>query len=124
MADEITYLSRLAVAKGPLAIQVPSTTQRITMTGDAVSDQVQDIGTTHEAIDVASAVGTEGVAYFANLDSTNSVSIGVEVAATFYPMIMLKPTETFVVRLDPTTTLYAEASATGGAALRTLVVED
>jgi hypothetical protein len=56
---------------------------------------VQDIGfAAHEAIALAGDLGTPGMAMFTNLDETNFVELGLEVAATFYPFAKLLPGET------------------------------
>lgn len=95
MADEITYSGRLKAVKGNINVLREHLNKTVTMTGDALSHQVQDIPTTASgtALDIGAAVGTEGYAMFINLDSTNFVQIGVENAGTFYPAIKLKAGE-------------------------------
>jgi hypothetical protein len=73
------------------------------------SNGVQAIGTSHEAIGITDITNL-GYAKFKNLDQTNFVEVGIDVAATFYPFIKLLPGETCVVRLSPAITLYAQAN--------------
>lgn len=111
MANEITIQASLKAVKGELNIQTPPTTvtQTIDMSGGpeyAAGGQI--IGTTHETISVGD-VGTEGWAWFKNLDSTNYVEIGVDVAASFYGVIRLNAGEWCVARLSDQT-YYARAN--------------
>ena len=62
----------------------------------------------HSAIPMA-GVGTRGFALFRNLDTTNYVDVGVDVAAAFYPFARLLPGECAVVRLG-TLAPYAKAN--------------
>lgn len=76
----------------------------------AGSEITQAIPTTAAgtAVTVAALVATAGYAYFRNLDATNFVEIGVQVAGTFYPLIKLLAGEVAVLRLA-TVTFYARA---------------
>lgn len=124
MANEITATSTLRVSNGSLVYNSPQRSNAITMSGDHYSAVGQTIGVTEEALSINADVATLGVAEFTNLDAVNSISIGVKPASTFYPLIMLKPGESYVVRIDPAATLYAIASATSGAILDHKIFED
>lgn len=124
MADEITYSISLQAIKGNLSIKRDLLRQTVDMAGDAYSAQVQSIPTTAAgtAVDVASAVGTPGYAFFRNLDDTNFIDLGVQVTATFYPFVTLKAGEGCVLRLTDTT-FHARAD-TSAVLLESVVIED
>lgn len=46
------------------------------------------------------SVTNVGVCYFRNLDATNFVEIGIDVAATFHPTAKIKPGEEWVFRFS------------------------
>ena len=69
---------------------------------------VQVIGTTHETV-AGDGVTSQGFAFFKNLDNTNFCDVGVDVAATFYPLMRIPPGESFLVKLSPSATIYAKA---------------
>ena len=69
---------------------------------------VQNVGTTHEVLGISGLLNL-GIAYFKNLDETNFVDIGVDVASTFYPLIRLLPGESTVFRFTATATPYLKA---------------
>lgn len=105
---EIQLTTRLQVAKGYLKL-TRDRIQNISMTGTRYSAGVQDIGfAAHEALTIGSDVGTAGWGEFRNLDTTNFVQIGLDVAGTFYPFAKLLPGESFPVPLA-TKDLYAKA---------------
>ena len=108
MANEITVTTNLSAVKGNLTF-TRSRTFRATWATARQDGQVQAVGTTHEAITVSGDIATLGVAYFTNLDATNFVDIGRDVAAAFVPLIRLKPGESCAVRLTPGITPYAKA---------------
>lgn len=74
-----------------------------------VSNQ-QTIGTTHEALVVSDLAGL-GYGRFINRDATNFAQVGIDVAATFYPFVYLRPgQDSGWIPLPPSgTTLYAKA---------------
>ena len=108
MADEIKVTTGLRVVKSAIEVIVSNKTTTLDMTGDAFIRNAQTVGTTHEAL-VTGDLGTAGWALFKNLDTTNYVEIGVDVAATFYPVVKLLAGESCVFRLS-TLTLYARAN--------------
>ena len=83
---------------------------------------VQNVGTTHEVLGVSGLLNL-GMAYFKNLDDTNFVDIGVDVAATFYPLIRLLPGESTVFRFTATSTPYLKAD-TAAVRVQAAVYED
>ncbi len=54
-------------------------------------------------------VSTLGVALFRNLDATNYVEVGIDVAAAFYPFVKLLPGEAWPMRMG-TLAPYAKAN--------------
>jgi hypothetical protein len=122
MSNEITKVNQVRVAKGNLDLTRSSTSQ-ITMTGDHMTYAVQSIGTgAHELLAIGSDVATAGVFYLRNLDATNYVEIGTDVAAAFSPTIKLKAGETADGRFA-TTAIYAKANG-GTVKLEFWVLQD
>lgn len=72
---------------------------------------------THEAI-VTADLAALGLMTVENIDPTNFVDLGLDVAAAFVPFMRLLPGESYPVRLTPGITLYAQAD-TG--AVRTII---
>ena len=122
MSAEIKATIGLTCTKGELSIAVATATDSIDMSGTTYSDVAQIVGTTYEALTIGGDVGTEGVSFFKNMDATNYVEIGVEVAAAFYPLIKLKAGESALCRLA-IGTVFAKAN-TSSVKLRALVLED
>jgi len=113
MADEITVTQALGLANGTLdSFSIPAYTFRVTQ-ATAVPVRVggtQVIGhAAHEALALTDLT-TLGVAYFRNRSATNFVQIGVEVAATFYPLVRLNPGEAWMFRFAQGITPYAQAN--------------
>ena len=108
MANEITITINFTALKGNFDFSVQRSQQIDMATGSGGIPGTQNVGTTHEAL-VVTDIATLGWAFIQNLDATNFVQIGVDVAATFYPVMRLKPGEATVVRLEPTATIYLEA---------------
>lgn len=110
MANEISVTTNLAVRSGNL--QYSRSGNRsfdLVASSPAKASGIASIGfAAHEALPMAD-VGTAGWARFENLDATNYVQIGVDVAAAFVPVIKLKPGEIAVCRLA-TNAPYAKAA--------------
>jgi hypothetical protein len=109
MAD-ITFTSVVTISKGELK-RTSSATQSISFVSSAptAAAGIASIGfAAHEAIPMGD-VSTAGFARFKNLDSTNFVQIGTDVAAAFVPSIKLKAGESFTIRLG-TNAPYAKAN--------------
>ncbi len=111
MADEITVSTSLSVENGNYSFQRLITGLTFDQSAKGGQGGIQNIGfAADEAIDVGD-VTTVGWCIFRNLDDTNFVEVGIEVAATFEPMIRIEPGETALFRLsqDAGATLYAQA---------------
>ena len=122
MANEITVTIGINVSKGYLKHNLATTSQQLTLTGTHDYSNTQDIGTTEEALELGTNLGTPGVAYFTNTDTTNFVTIGVKPAATYYPLLKIKAGETWPVRLD-NVAFYAKAD-TATVKLKYYILED
>jgi hypothetical protein len=123
MANEITVIAGMNWSKTYLKGQIPTQATQITMTGTHRCASVQDIGfAAHELLVIPAELATLGYAYLRNLDSTNYVEIGRDVAATFYPVLKLKPGEVALVRFS-NVALYAKAN-TAAVKLQYDVLED
>jgi hypothetical protein len=119
MANEITVVTKLIVVNGNYKEERSVSQYKRDQTTQGGIAQVQDVGTTHELLDVGD-VGTEGMVHVRNLDSTNYVEIGVDVAATFYPVIKLSPGDPAVFPAGAT--LYARAN-TAAVKLDSMILE-
>jgi hypothetical protein len=110
MANEISVNANLAVRSGNL--QYSRTASRsfdLVAATPAKASGIASIGfAAHEALPMAD-VGTAGWARFENLDATNYVQIGTDVAAAFVPFCKLKAGEFTVIRLG-TNAPYAKAN--------------
>jgi len=62
-------------------------------------------------------LATPGWALLQNLDSTNYVEFGVQVAGTFYPFVRLNAGEQCLLRLSQGLSLYGRANTSGVKAL-------
>ena len=92
MANELQVVLGLNFNKvNAPKLKIEQTTNNITIAGATVYANTQSIGTgAHEALAIGADFGTAGYLYFENLDTTNYVEFGVEVAAAFYPIGKLK----------------------------------
>jgi hypothetical protein len=109
MANEITAYFGITVLKGNLNRRIDPVTVSADLAGSRVIQNVQIVASSaHEAI-VVGDLASAGFAMFKNLDTTNFVSIGVEVSATFYAFIKLLPGESALVRLNALT-IFAQAN--------------
>ena len=122
MANEITITASMKVANGNLDESWRKANLKVNQTGKSAAGSVQEIGfAAHEQI-VLTDIGTAGYAYFRNTDTTNYVEVGVDVGATFYAFMKLKPGEAAVLRLA-TGTIYAQAN-TAAVKLQSRVLEE
>lgn len=111
MANEISVSWQLSAIKGNLS-ETRAKNFRATLSAASpnMGAGAQSIGfAAHEAVAVGD-VSTLGWAFFQNLDTTNYVELGVDVAATFYPLARLNAGESCVLRLAQGITLYAKAN--------------
>lgn len=126
MASEIKITTSINYAKGDLdSLYLPPRNQSITQ-NTAAPTRVggnQTIGfAAHEAI-VLTDLTTNGWAYFRNRDAANFVQIGVDVAATFYPLVRLNAGEGCLFRLSQGITPYAKAD-TAAVILQREILDD
>lgn len=89
MADELAYRVIATAAKGELSERFDESFNA-DMSGNYIEAGIQNVGTTHEALDVGD-VSTPGPCLFQNLDSTNFVEIGREIAAAFQAFAKVGP---------------------------------
>ena len=121
MADEVSLSYTLNINNNNLKYFASENYNADQSTLGGPSNGVQNIGTSSEAIGITD-ITSLGFAKFKNLDLVNYVEVGIEVAATFYPVIKLLSGESCVVRLSPSTTLYARAN-TAAVNLESMVFE-
>jgi len=125
MANEITVSVSLSVINGDASFSRKVSAQQYDQTASGGRGGIQEIGFgAHEAI-LVTDVTTEGWCYFRNIDATNFVQIGIDVAATFYPIIRLEPGEPAIFRASQVAgaTLYGQAD-TGAVKIEYRVNED
>lgn len=123
MANEISYSLSLSVAKGSLS-DSKSTSGTANMNGTHYAGGAMNVPTTAGGTVIPlGSVATTGFTWLRNLDGTNYVEIGVQVAGTFYPLLRLKPGEPQVVRFSPSQAPYALAN-TAAVALEYRIIED
>jgi len=121
MANEITMTSGLQAIKSNANITVNVQSKQADWTGTRFIRNVQAIGTTYEAITVGD-VSTAGYAYFTNLDATNYVEIGREVAAAFYGVVRIDAGKTAGPFKLSTLTIFGRAN-TGAVDLDITILE-
>jgi hypothetical protein len=97
MADELTVSALFAYAKGGVSLELNIKDLSIDVTGTVLEHQVQNIGTTEEALDIG-ATGAGGYCIMVNRDTTNFVSIRQATGAA--DLIRLKAGEVAMFRLD------------------------
>lgn len=109
MADEISVSLTLSAINGKMKLPAVSSAFRANQTTARFSSNVQNIGTTHEALTIGGDISTAGWGIFQNNDSTNYVDIGVDVSGTFHPLARIKAGESHAFRLA-TNSPYAKAN--------------
>ena len=91
MASEIKTKSSFTATKGSLVVSMIPATKTFTLTGDRAFRDGQSIPTTAAGTLLTFGdLTTLGYALITNLDGTNFIEIGVQVAATFYPFLKLE----------------------------------
>ena len=100
MANELTYQFQSLLSNGGLTDSYASSSQSADQTSALLIRNVQNIGTSDEALALGD-VATPGFAVFKNLDDTNFVEIGVG-TGPFVPFLKLKPGEQCMCRLGTT----------------------
>lgn len=115
MANTATIVQALKIMAGTqTTINELQKTTTAAPTGTDVAAFTQDIPTTAGGTQIAfpAAMGSLGWSMFENLDSTNYVQIGRQVAGTFYPLLRVSAgKKAGPIELDCSTTqLYALAN--------------
>jgi hypothetical protein len=99
MADELTMRFQIALGNGDLNDSFAASGLSADQVTPALVRNVQTVPfASHAVVDLAD-VATPGWAVFQNLDATNFVEVGIDVAAVFYPFIKLEPGEQCMVHL-------------------------
>lgn len=94
MADEIKFTSGLVITKeSTKLLNLQSQTLSATLTGSTAALIPMTIGTSHEVIATGDITDDGGFGMIVNLSTTATVQVGVDVAATFYPLITVPPSE-------------------------------
>lgn len=123
MANEINIAAQLHVQNGNLEITKTVSVQ-VDQEAAGYSAGMQSIGaSSHEKINIASDIDTNGYAWFRNLDADETVRLGLDVSSTFYPMVELAPGEVAMMRLYDTD-IYALSLGSGEVDLEWVVLED
>lgn len=123
MADEITVSVSLKVINGNMRFERRINSIQIDQAAVGSNGGVQEIGfAAHEVIAVGD-LGTLGCVILRNLDSTNFVEIGKDVAAAFQSFTSLKPGEAQTFRFAAGVVPYAQAD-TGAVDLEYMILED
>lgn len=76
MANELSLVVSVAFSKGGVNTQ-RSESISVDVAGDAFTHQVQAMPTSNTALLEGVAIGTPGYIFIKNLDSTNSVTVGI-----------------------------------------------
>ena len=105
MANELTILVSMAFSKGGASVSRAESIQ-VTVTGDAFSHEVQEVGTSEEQLAQGADLGTPGYMLIKNLDGTNYVEVG---STTGVYDIKLKAGEVALYRHN-SATVYAKAN--------------
>lgn len=107
MADEITLSIDFKYSKNGADSSFSSRGLLITVSGNPVSEAVQSIGTSYEALAMGEVVAP-GYVTLKNLDITNYVEFSADSGGA-NPLIKLKALEVACFRMDGTT-IYARAN--------------
>ena len=105
MANELSATISITFSKGGAEVNRAESIE-ITVTGDAYTAGVQEIGTTEEAVAQGSELGTPGWIFIKNIDDTNYVEFGISTGVYTTKIIAGKFAWFFVNGA----TLYAKAN--------------
>lgn len=90
---------------------LPNLVEEVTTDSEKMHQTVQVVGTTHELIS-AGDVPDDAMCIIRNLHASAVVSVGVEVAATFYPLVNVPAGETAKLsRLEAVAGTYLKSTA-------------
>ncbi len=118
MPNEIFIQARLSYNPATEdSVSIPWLEKFIDVTGSEYMSGVQSIGTSEEAIEKITDIGTVGICVFINLDASNYVEIGLTSSYT----VKLKPKEFCLFRASAD--LYAKAD-TDAVRLKYWIFED
>jgi hypothetical protein len=115
MAGEITLhwimsVNNPAAGTGVTGGKTPPQ-QTINQAAQGKQSAVQSIPTTAAGTAIGLGnIATLGLSWFKNLDATNYLELGVQVAGTFYPLVRLNAGETYPFRFAQGITPYARAN--------------
>jgi len=116
MSNEISMSVSLTFNKGGASVSRVVSGQ-VDVTGDALTHEVQEIGTSEEALAEGADLGTPGLVYIKNLDATNYVEVGI----TGQYSIKLKAGEFAIYRAAAAQ--YAKAN-TAACKVEYIIIED
>lgn len=117
MANELTISARLSFSKGGASVRRAENIS-VTVTGDAFSHEVQEVGTSEEALVQGSELGTPGYLFIKNMNATNYVEVG---STTGVYDIKLLAGEIALYRHN-SATVYAKSN-TGACLVEYLLIE-
>ena len=123
MANEISVSAELKLNNGLLTDSRRASAIRSDQTTQASIGGIQTIGTSAEVVTYGD-VATPRQCYIRNLDATNFVEIGIDVAATFYPIAKLSPaSEPLLITIADSVVLYAQAD-TASVSIDKLILDE
>lgn len=112
MASEITATSRLTVTKGSYSFTGPSRSKRIDMAGTVGATVPFTATTTPTALTIPAPIGTVGVCEISNIDSSYTIYVDGDAGSNFANTIVVKPGETWQVRLGlAANSIYVKSSS-------------
>lgn len=125
MANEITVSMSLKCVNGDNTYDRKVNGQQYDQAAQGGRGGVQEIGFAAHEVILVTDVAVEGWVFMRNLDGTNFVEVGIDVAAAFEPIIRMEPGEPCCFRAskDAGATLYAKAD-TAAVELEYMVLED
>lgn len=108
MANEINFNATLEVSNGSLKVS-QKRQRRADQTTAGAWVGVQNIGTTEEVLSVAGVVAARAI-LIENLDDTNYVDFGPEVAGALEELIQLQPGDIAMLPLFPGAVIRGKAN--------------
>lgn len=122
MADELTVAATLTVTKSPSpTVSLSSGSISVTVSGSRHIHNIQNVGTSEEALQIGDLSGVLGWCLMINRDATNYVKVRSGTGAT--DLIRLEAGEPALFRLDPALAPYVIAD-TAACDLEYVIVED
>ncbi len=118
MANELNISVSLSFRKGGASVD-RAESGSFTVTGDAFSHEVQEVGTSEEQLAQGADLGTPGIVFIKNLNATYYVEIG---STTGVYDIKIKAGE-FALYRHNSATIFAKAN-TAACLVEYIIVED